>query len=80
MRLFASAYRIYGVETIRHAIVEVSGKAKPFANRNGYTLRVEAVRRARAFALNRGFFEILFLVILPWLWDGFSCEIRDCAR
>ena len=47
--LFASAYRRFGVETIRHPIVEVRGKVKPFANRNGYTLRVEAVRRARAF-------------------------------
>ena len=45
--LFASAYRRFGVETIRHPIVEVSGKVKPFANSNGYTLQVEAVRRAR---------------------------------
>lgn len=49
--LFASAYRRFGVETIRHPIVEVRGKVKPFANRNGYTLRVEAVRRARAFRM-----------------------------
>ncbi|MGC2579512.1 MAG: OB-fold nucleic acid binding domain-containing protein [Terrimicrobiaceae bacterium] len=47
--LFASAYRRFGVETIRHPIVEVSGKVTPFANRNGYTLQVDAVRRARAF-------------------------------
>jgi DNA polymerase III alpha subunit len=47
--LFASAYRRFGVETIRHPVVEVIGKVKPFANRNGYTLQVEAVKRARAF-------------------------------
>jgi DNA polymerase III alpha subunit len=45
--LFASAYRRFGAETIRHPIVEVRGKVKPFANRNGYTLQVETVRRAR---------------------------------
>jgi DNA polymerase III alpha subunit len=44
--LFASAYRRFGVETIRHPIVEVSGKVKPFAN-NGYTLQVEVVRKAK---------------------------------
>ena len=45
--LFASVYRRFGVETIRHPVVEVRGKVKPFANSNGYTLQVEAVRRAR---------------------------------
>jgi DNA polymerase III alpha subunit len=48
--LFASAYRRFGVESIRHPVVEVMGKVKPFANRNGYTLQIEAVRRARTFA------------------------------
>ena len=46
--LFASAYRRFGAETIRHPVVEVIGKVKPFANGNGYTLQVEAVRKARA--------------------------------
>ena len=45
--LFARAYRTFGAETIRYPVVEVSGKVKPFANSNGYTLQVEAVRRAR---------------------------------
>ena len=31
--LFASAYRRFGAETIRHPVVEVSGRVKPFANR-----------------------------------------------
>jgi DNA polymerase III alpha subunit len=45
--LFANAYRRFGAETIRHPIVEVRSKVKPFGNRNGYTLQVETVRRAR---------------------------------
>ena len=40
--LFASAYRRFVAETIRHPVVEVSGRVKAFANGNGYTLQVEA--------------------------------------
>jgi len=38
--LFADVYKRYGTETIRHPVVEVTGRVMPFPNGNGHTLRV----------------------------------------
>ena len=45
--LFADVYKRFGVETIRHPVVEITGKVVPFANGNGHTLQVLAIRKAR---------------------------------
>ncbi len=45
--LFADTYKRYGTETIRHPVIEVTGKVVPFANGNGHTLRVLRVRAKR---------------------------------
>ncbi|CAN5780935.1 hypothetical protein BH09VER1_BH09VER1_17720 [soil metagenome] len=45
--LFADVHRRYGTETIRHPIVEVTGRVIPFANGNGHTLQVQKVGKAR---------------------------------
>ena len=41
--LFADSYRRWGAVTTRHPVVAVSGRVDPFANGNGFTLRVERV-------------------------------------
>ena len=46
--IFAAAYRIYGLNTIRYPVVQVTGDVKPFDNGQGYTLDVVRVERARA--------------------------------
>jgi DNA polymerase III alpha subunit len=43
--LFADAYRHWGAVTAQHPVVAVSGRAEPFANRNGFTLRVDRVEK-----------------------------------
>lgn len=48
--LFADAYRRFGVETVRHEVVEVTGKVMPFANGNGHTIQVHKVTKARTLA------------------------------
>lgn len=45
--LFASAYARFGIETIRHPIVEITATVQPFENQNGCTLNVRTVRKAR---------------------------------
>jgi hypothetical protein len=45
--LFADAYRRWGAVTAQHPVVTVSGKVEPFANRNGFTLRVDRVEKPR---------------------------------
>jgi DNA polymerase III alpha subunit len=45
--LFADAYRRWGAVTAQHPVVAVSGKAEPFANGNGFTLRVDRVEKPR---------------------------------
>lgn len=45
--LFADAYKRYGTETVRHPVVEVTGRVVPFANGNGHTLQVQRVGKAR---------------------------------
>ena len=43
--LFADAYRRWGAVTVQHPVVAVSGEVEPFANGNGFTLRVERVEK-----------------------------------
>jgi len=43
--LFADTYRRWGAVTAQHPVVAVSGKVEPFANGNGFTLRVERVEK-----------------------------------
>ena len=38
--LFAHAYARFGVETVRHPVVEVTGKVTPFASGSGFSLNV----------------------------------------
>jgi error-prone DNA polymerase len=45
--LFASAYARFGLETIRHPVLEITATVQPFENGNGCTLNVHAVRKAR---------------------------------
>ncbi len=45
--LFASAYKRFGVMTVRHPVVEIEGTVQPFDNGNGHTLQVHAVRKMR---------------------------------
>lgn len=45
--MFASAYRRFGLETLRHPVLEVTGTVTPFDGDRGFSLRIEAVRRPR---------------------------------
>jgi DNA-directed DNA polymerase III PolC len=45
--IFAAAYRLYGLNTIRYPVVQVTGEVKPFDNSAGYTLDVLRVEKAR---------------------------------
>ncbi len=48
--LFAKAYKRFGIQTIRHPVVEIEGVVQPFDNDNGHTLDVQALRPARQAA------------------------------
>ena len=45
--LFASAYARFGIETIRHPVIELTADVRPFDNRNGFSLDVRRVRPVR---------------------------------
>jgi DNA-directed DNA polymerase III PolC len=45
--IFAAAYRLYGLNTVRHPVVQVTGEVKPFDNKQGYTLDVRRVEAPR---------------------------------
>jgi DNA-directed DNA polymerase III PolC len=45
--IFAAAYRLYGLNTVRYPVVQVTGEVKPFDNLAGYTLEVLRVEKAR---------------------------------
>lgn len=45
--IFAAAYRLYGLNTIRYPVVQVTGEVKPFDNGAGYTLDVLRVEKSR---------------------------------
>ena len=45
--MFARAFRKFGLETIRHPVLEVTGTVMPFEGASGHTLRVETVHPPR---------------------------------
>jgi DNA polymerase III alpha subunit len=45
--IFAAAYRLYGLNTVRYPVVQVTAEVKPFDNLAGYTLEVLRVQQAR---------------------------------
>lgn len=45
--MFAASYRRFGLETIRHPVVEVSGTVTPAENGKGFSLEVKSVQKAR---------------------------------
>ena len=45
--MFATAFRRFGLETLRHPVLEITGTVTPFDGNRGFSLRIEAVRRPR---------------------------------
>jgi DNA polymerase III alpha subunit len=45
--MFARAFARFGLETIRHPVLEVTGTVMPFEGSSGHTLRVETVHQPR---------------------------------
>lgn len=45
--IFAAAYRLYGLNTVRHPVVQITADVKPFDNGQGCTLEVLRVQQAR---------------------------------
>jgi DNA polymerase-3 subunit alpha len=45
--MFARAFKKFGMETIRHPVLEVTGTVMPFEGASGHALRVEMVRQPR---------------------------------
>lgn len=43
--MFAGTFRRFGLETLRHAVLEVTGTVVPFEGDRGYSLRIESVRK-----------------------------------
>ena len=48
--IFAAAYRLYGLNTVRYPVVQVTADVKPFDNLAGYTLEVLRVEKVRSKA------------------------------
>jgi error-prone DNA polymerase len=48
--IFAAAYRLYGLNTVRYPVVQITGEVKPFDNGQGYTLEVLRVEKVRSKA------------------------------
>lgn len=48
--IFAAAYRLYGLNTVRYPVVQVTAEVKPFDNLAGYTLEVLRVEKVRSKA------------------------------
>ncbi|MES2597440.1 MAG: DNA polymerase III subunit alpha [Verrucomicrobiota bacterium] len=46
--IFAAAYRMYGLNTVRYPVVQVTAEVKPFDNGHGYTLEVLSVGKPRS--------------------------------
>ncbi len=44
--IFAAAYRVYGLNTVRYPVVQVIVEVKPFGNGAGYSLNVLRVGKA----------------------------------
>lgn len=51
--IFAAAYRLYGLNTIRYPVVQITGDVKPFDNGAGYTLDVCRVAGPRSIQDSR---------------------------
>lgn len=45
--LFATATRRFGIETLRHPVLALTGKVLPFEGNTGFSLQVESVHRPR---------------------------------
>ncbi len=45
--IFAAAYRLYGLNTVRYPVVQVTGDVRPFDNLQGFTLEVQRVQPPR---------------------------------
>jgi DNA polymerase III alpha subunit/nucleotidyltransferase/DNA polymerase involved in DNA repair len=45
--IFAAAYRLYGLNTVRYPVVQITADVRPFDNLQGYTLEVQRVQKAR---------------------------------
>jgi DNA polymerase III alpha subunit len=45
--MFARTFKKFGLETIRHPVLEVTGTVMPFEGASGHTLRVETVHQPR---------------------------------
>jgi error-prone DNA polymerase len=46
--IFAAAYRLYGLNTVRYPVVQITGEVKPFDNQAGLTLEVRRIEQPRA--------------------------------
>lgn len=49
--IFAATYRLYGLNTVRYPVVQITGDVKPFDNKAGYTLEVLRVQQPRMQSL-----------------------------
>lgn len=45
--MFASVFHRFGLETLRHPVLELTGTVVPFDGNTGFSLRIESVRRPR---------------------------------
>ena len=45
--IFAAAYRLYGLNTVRYPVVQITADVRPFDNLQGYTLEVQRVQQPR---------------------------------
>ncbi|MBK8092842.1 MAG: hypothetical protein IPK32_12875 [Verrucomicrobiaceae bacterium] len=45
--VFAAAYRLYGLNTVRYPVVQITADVRPFDNEQGYTLEVRRIEKAR---------------------------------
>ncbi len=45
--MFASTFRKFGLQTLRHPVLEVTGTVTPLESGRGHTLQIESVRRPR---------------------------------
>ncbi len=45
--LFPDAYRHFGIQTIRHPVLEITALVMPYENPIGFSLQVESVNKPR---------------------------------
>ena len=46
--MFATAFRRFGLETLRHPVLEITGTVTTFDGDRGFSLRIDGVRRPRS--------------------------------